>query len=127
MQIRIRKHRVECIRTHYDPDRGRGRTQSLGSFSRYASVVPADLWSSLTEAEQAQLTAWLEAEKARQSIAEERHRANTLPESLRQVAAWCERPETSQEAVEALAREAWDAWSRLKQAMRKRGVTRPTP
>lgn len=123
MQIRNRKNTVALIRTVYDPLTRRGRSEQLGTLPRDATSAPEELLLRLTEPERRQLTSWLSYQQSVHTAQTQCAAAVTLPQQLRDVAAWYRRQPRSANLT-SLAAASRDEWSAVLAAMSGAGVGR---
>lgn len=72
MMIRLRhgrrKSSVQLIRTAYDPVRGRGGQTVIARLPASADTLPPDVSACLTDAERAQVEAWLAPRRERRAV-----------------------------------------------------------
>jgi hypothetical protein len=124
MQIRNRKNTIALIRTTYDPLTKRGRSEQLGTLSRDATSAPEELVARLTELERRQLTSWLSYQQCMHTAQTQCAAAVTLPQQLRDVAAWYRRQPKGSTNLATLAASSRDEWSEVLAAMSTAGVGR---
>jgi len=123
MQIRIRKNTVSLVRTVYDPQLKRGRSEQLGSLPKDATSVPETILARLDDAERNSLNVWLAVNEQLQNYNNRQKAATGLPDMLREIAAWYRQQPKSQKHA-ALAKASRAQWTEVLVAMSTVGVGR---
>jgi hypothetical protein len=121
MQFRERRRVIQVIRTVYDPRIKRGRSEVVGNIDRDAPLLDDALRAACSDAETAEVEAYiaiLKDEQSRQAAAEA---AAALPAQMRLSEGWL-RLADGKEDVGPLAAEIWTAWEDLSKALHKAGV-----
>lgn len=127
MQFRERRRVIQVIRTTYDPELKRGRSEVVGKIDRAAPALSDKLQKNCTADELAEVQAWLEARAADQRQAAVRAGAETLPAQMRAAAEFFRSHDGDSGGGEAasFAAEIRDAWEELRTALRKAGLHKP--
>jgi hypothetical protein len=121
MQFRERRRVIQVIRTVYDPRIKRGRSEVVGNIDRDVPLLDDALRTACSDAETAEVEAYiaiLKDEQSRQAAAEA---ATALPAQMRLAEGWL-RLADGKEDVGPLAAEIWTAWEDLSKALHKAGV-----
>ncbi len=90
MHFRLRKNVVQLIRTSYDPDTKKPRTEVVGRMLLRDPKLSPELKSKLTEAEIAEAEEWIDGQYRMNSLKDELA-ALTLPESISAAHRWFSR------------------------------------
>lgn len=122
MQIRERRTTWAFLRTIYDKTKKRGVTVSIGTLSKAADALPAELAESMTDGERGQVEALLRQARSTRDAERQTHYARLLPVAIDFAAAWYSDPRNKPSSSHA--HETREAFSRLLSAMVKAGVGR---
>lgn len=125
MQFRERRRVIQVIRTTYDPELKRGRSEVVGKIDRAAPALSDKLQKNCTPDEFAEVQAWLEARAADQRQAAVRAGAETLPAQMRAAAEYFRSHGGDSGEAASFAAEIRDAWDELRMALRKAGLHKP--
>jgi hypothetical protein len=118
MHFRERSHMVQLIRTAYDPELKRGKSEIIGRLAKANPKVTEDLRALLTPDEQKQLAAWMAGHATVERLKRELA-VRTLPEQLALAEEWF----ATQKGEEArvVAANLVAAWSRLRGTLKREG------
>lgn len=119
MQFRERRRVIQVIRTTYDPDLKRGRSEVVGKIEKATPAIGEKLEKSCSPEELAEIVAYLDSRSDTLKSEAVRAGAETLPEQMRRAAEYF-RTHRDEEA-ETFAVEIRAAWEDLKSALRKSG------
>ncbi len=122
MQFRERRRVIQVIRTVYDPDLKRGRSELVGKIDKAVPVVTDRLQKSCTAEELSEILTYLDDRHNRLRNEAVRAGAETLPAQMREAAEYF-RTHRDDDA-RAFAREIRLAWEELKTALRDSGFSR---
>ncbi|UKJ71888.1 hypothetical protein [Azospirillum brasilense] len=122
MQFRERRRVIQVIRTVYDPDLKRGRSELVGKIDKAAPVVTDRLQKSCTAEELSEILTYLDDRHNRLRNEAVRAGAETLPAQMREAAEYF-RTHRDDDA-RAFATEIRLAWEELKTALRDSGFSR---
>lgn len=122
MQFRERRRVIQVIRTTYDPELKRGRSELVGKLDKEAPEITEKLRNSCTPAELTEISDYLGGRRANQRNAAVHAGAATLPEQMRRAAEYFQ-THRDDKAL-AFATEIRAAWDELKSAMRKAGFSK---
>jgi hypothetical protein len=122
MQFRERRRVIQVIRTTYDPELKRGRSELLGKLDKTAPAVSAALRAACTAEELAEIATYLDGRQENQRSATARAGAETLPDQMRKAAEYFHTHQGDKAL--AFAAEIRGAWDELKAAMRKAGFSK---
>lgn len=122
MQFRERRRVIQVIRTTYDPELKRGRSEVVGKIDKAAPTVTDKLQKTCTPEELAEIGAYLASRHESQRTEAVRAGAETLPDEMRKAAEYF-RTHQGVRAME-FAAEIRAAWDELKAAMRKAGFSK---
>ncbi|HYD30089.1 MAG TPA: hypothetical protein VEB64_04435 [Azospirillaceae bacterium] len=125
MQFRERRRVIQVIRTIYDPELKRGRSEVVGKIDKDSPTIPDKLAHACSAEEIGEITAWLTARGESLKSASARGSVATLPEEMRQAAAHFHGHHSGEPEAAAQAEAIWRAWDELKKAMRKAGYAKP--
>lgn len=121
MQFRERRRVIQVIRTVYDPEIKRGRSEVVGSIDRDAPSLNETLRAACSKQEAAEVADYIVALKDERSRQVATDAAQGLPAQMRLAEAWLRQGDMSQ-TVGPLAAEIWTAWEDLSKALHKAGV-----
>lgn len=116
MHFRSRGRMIQVIRTVYDKQLKRGRTQIVGRLERHAMAVGDDLRRECTPAEIAEIEAWI-ANRSRLEGLREEYAARTLPDQIALAAGWFQR--ASADEARGVAADLLPEWTRLRVTLKK--------
>ncbi|AIB12714.1 hypothetical protein ABAZ39_12085 [Azospirillum argentinense] len=122
MQFRERRRVIQVIRTVYDPDLKRGRSELVGKIDKAAPVVTDRLQKSCTPEELSEILTYLDDRHNRLRNEAVRAGAETLPAQMREAAEYF-RTHRDDDA-RAFATEIRLAWEDLKTALREAGFSK---
>ncbi|QCO15493.1 hypothetical protein D3869_09765 [Azospirillum brasilense] len=122
MQFRERRRVIQVIRTVYDPDLKRGRSELVGKIDKAAPVVTDKLQKSCTPEELSEILTYLDDRHNRLRNEAVRAGAETLPAQMREAAEYF-RTHRDDDA-RAFATEIRLAWEELKTALRESGFSK---
>ncbi|TWA62434.1 hypothetical protein FBZ84_111212 [Azospirillum baldaniorum] len=122
MQFRERRRVIQVIRTVYDPDLKRGRSELVGKIDKAAPVVTDRLQKSCTAEELSEILTYLDDRHNRLRNEAVRAGAETLPAQMREAAEYF-RTHRDDDA-RAFATEIRLAWEELKTALRDSGFSK---
>ncbi|WP_448204511.1 hypothetical protein [Azospirillum sp. sgz302134] len=122
MQFRERRRVIQVIRTTYDPDLKRGRSEVLGKIDKAAPAITDKLHKACTPEELSEITTYLATRQNTLRDEAVRAGAETLPAQMRAAAEYF-RSHRDEEAKD-FAVEIRAAWDELKAAMRKAGFSK---
>lgn len=122
MQFRERRRVIQVIRTTYDPELKRGRSELLGKLDKTAPAIGEALRTACTAEELAEIATYLDGRRETQRSATARAGAETLPEQMRKAAEYFHTHQGDKAL--AFAGEIRGAWDELKAAMRKAGFSK---
>ncbi|MDQ2105895.1 hypothetical protein, partial [Azospirillum isscasi] len=122
MQFRERRRVIQVIRTVYDPDLKRGRSEVVGKIDKAAPVVTDKLQKACSPEEVSEILTYLDGRKNRLRNEAVRAGAETLPAQMREAAEYF-RTHRDGEARE-FATEIRMAWEELKAALRESGFSK---
>lgn len=122
MQFRERRRVIQVIRTTYDPEVKRGRSEVLGKIDKAAPAVTDKLNKACTLEELAEITAYLANRQNLLRNEAVRAGAETLPAQMRAAAEYF-RTHRDEEAKD-FAVDIRAAWDELKAALRKAGFAK---
>ncbi|OYD84374.1 hypothetical protein [Azospirillum brasilense] len=122
MQFRERRRVIQVIRTVYDPDLKRGRSELIGKIDKAAPVVTDKLQKSCTPEELSEILTYLDDRHNRLRNEAVRAGAETLPAQMREAAEYF-RTHRDDDA-RAFATEIRLAWEELKTALREAGFSK---
>lgn len=122
MQFRERRRVIQVIRTVYDPDLKRGRSELVGKIDKAAPVVTDRLQKSCTAEELSEILTYLDDRHNRLRNEAVRAGAETLPAQMREAAEYF-RTHRDDDA-RAFATEIRLAWEDLKTALRDSGFSK---
>lgn len=122
MQFRERRRVIQVIRTVYDPDLKRGRSELVGKIDKAAPVVTDRLQKSCTPEELSEILTYLDDRHNRLRNEAVRAGAETLPAQMREAAEYF-RTHRDDDA-RAFATEIRLAWEDLKTALRQAGFSK---
>ena len=120
MHFRLRKNVVQLVRTLYNPDTKRPRTEVVGRMLLKQPKVSPELRSKLTEDEIVEAEGWIEGEFRLNSLKEELA-ALTLPESISAAHRWFSR-NSDNPAAAAIVPQLLPALQALRKVLRKQGL-----
>lgn len=124
MQIREQGKQVQLLRNPYDKDAKRSVQKVVGHFDRYDATQPTTEQVesfNLTDAEKAQLEAWLEKRRLEKEATLINVTARYAAQNIDRVTAAVDLIQPDQALL------VWEAMDRLRKALRKAGHKRPTP
>ncbi|WP_448190083.1 hypothetical protein [Azospirillum sp. sgz301742] len=122
MQFRERRRVIQVIRTTYDPELKRGRSEMLGKLDKSAPAVTDALRAACTAEELAEVATYLDGRQENHRSASVRAGAETLPDQMRKAAEYFHAHQDDKAL--AFATEIRGAWEELKKAMRKAGFSK---
>lgn len=122
MQFRERRRVIQVIRTTYDPELKRGRSELVGKLDKTAPAITDALRAACTAEELAEVATYLDGRKETQRSAVVRAGAETLPDQMRKAAEYFHTHQGDKAL--AFAAEIRGAWDELKTAMRKAGFSK---
>ncbi|TWA95115.1 hypothetical protein FBY14_101352 [Azospirillum brasilense] len=122
MQFRERRRVIQVIRTVYDPDLKRGRSELVGKIDKAAPAVTDKLQKSCTPEELSEILTYLDDRHNRLRNEAVRAGAETLPAQMREAAEYF-RTHRDDDA-RAFATEIRLAWEELKTALRESGFSK---
>ena len=122
MQFRERRRVIQVIRTVYDPDLKRGRSEVVGKIDKAALAVTDKLQKGCTPEELSEILTYLDDRRNRLRNEAVRAGAETLPAQMREAAEYF-RTHRDGEARE-FATEIRLAWEELKAALRDSGFSK---
>lgn len=122
MQFRERRRVIQVIRTTYDPELKRGRSEMVGKLDKTAPAITDDLRAACTAEELAEVATYLDGRQETQRSAAVRAGAETLPDQMRKAAEYFHAHQDDKAL--AFAAEIRGAWDELKAAMRKAGFSK---
>ncbi|CAO3447991.1 hypothetical protein [Azospirillum argentinense] len=122
MQFRERRRVIQVIRTVYDPDLKRGRSELVGKIDKAAPAVSDRLQKSCTPDELSEILTYLDDRHNRLRNEAVRAGAETLPAQMRAAAEYF-RTHRDNDA-RAFATEIRLAWEELKTALRDAGFSK---
>ncbi|AWJ83703.1 hypothetical protein TSH58p_09305 [Azospirillum sp. TSH58] len=122
MQFRERRRVIQVIRTVYDPDLKRGRSELVGKIDKAAPVITDKLQRSCTPEELPEVLTYLDGRHNRLRNEAVRAGAETLPAQMREAAEYF-RTHRDDDA-RAFATEIRLAWEELKTALRESGFSK---
>lgn len=122
MQFRERRRVIQVIRTVYDPDLKRGRSELVGKIDKAAPVITDKLQRSCTPEELSEVLTYLDGRHNRLRNEAVRAGAETLPAQMREAAEYF-RTHRDDDA-RAFATEIRLAWEELKTALRESGFSK---
>lgn len=117
MQFRERRRVIQVIRTTYDPEVKRGRSEVVGKLDKADPVVTDKLRKNCTDEELAEIETYLDHRAQNLHDDAVRAGAETLPAQMRAAAEYFRNHGDAQAAV--FAGEIKEAWNELKAALRK--------
>lgn len=122
MQFRERRRVIQVIRTTYDPELKRGRSEVVGKIDKTTPAITEKLLKTCTAEELAEVEQYLSSRTSTLRSEAVRAGAETLPQQMREAAEYF-RSHRDDEA-KRFAQEIREAWDDLKSAMRKSGFSR---
>lgn len=122
MQFRERRRVIQVIRTVYDKDRKRSRSEVVGKIEKSEPAVSDKLRKRLDGAEIEEVEAWLARRAELQRSEEMRAGAMALPQQMVRAAAYFRACPNEDSAVHAAAIRA--GWIELKAALRAAGFSK---
>ncbi|GAA4250757.1 hypothetical protein GBZ26_28135 [Azospirillum formosense] len=122
MQFRERRRVIQVIRTVYDPDLKRGRSELVGKIDKATPVVADKLQKSCTPEELSEILTYLDDRHNRLRNEAVRAGAESLPAQMREAAEYF-RTHRDDDA-RAFAMEIRLAWEELKTALRESGFSK---
>ncbi|NUB15741.1 hypothetical protein GAY28_26135 [Azospirillum brasilense] len=122
MQFRERRRVIQVIRTVYDPDLKRGRSELVGKIDKATPAVTDKLQKSCTPEELSEILTYLDDRHNRLRNEAVRAGAETLPAQMRGAAEYF-RTHRDDDA-RAFAMEIRLAWEELKTALRESGFSK---
>lgn len=125
MQFRERRRVIQVIRTTYDPELKRGRSEVVGKIEKETPEIGEKLLKSCTPEELEEIAAYLESRSDTLRNEAVRAGAETLPDQMRRAAEYFETHRDEQ--AETFATEIRAAWDELKAAMRRSGFNKRRP
>lgn len=120
MHFRLRKNVVQLVRTTYDPNKKKPRTEVVGRMSLNQPKLTLDLRNKLTDAEIAETEEWIEGQFRLYSLKEELA-AMTLPESIATAHRWFAR-NADNPAAAAIIPQLLPALQALRRMLRRNGL-----
>lgn len=123
MQIREQGRKLQCIRTVYDKEKGRGRQLTVASIPRWGASPPSDAdLALLTEAEREQLAKFLAQRRAEVEASNSRYTAMSaaswLPTLAKSIG---EGHQLTPEQATAI----WQGMAEVAKSLRKAGYVKP--
>lgn len=122
MQFRERRRVIQVIRTVYDPELKRGRSEVVGKIDKATPAVTDKLQKTCTPEELSEILTYLDDRRNRLRNEAVRAGAETLPAQMREAAEYF-RTHRDGEARE-FATEIRLAWEELKAALRESGFSK---
>ncbi|KAA0677315.1 hypothetical protein [Azospirillum brasilense] len=122
MQFRERRRVIQVIRTVYDPDLKRGRSELVGKIDKAAPLVTDRLQKSCTPEELSEILTYLDDRHNRLRNEAVRAGAETLPAQMREAAEYFRTHRDGD--ARAFATEIRLAWEELKTALRESGFSK---
>ncbi|WP_353858627.1 hypothetical protein [Azospirillum formosense] len=122
MQFRERRRVIQVIRTVYDPDLKRGRSELVGKIDKAAPAVTDKLQKNCTPEELSEVLSYLDDRHHRLRNEAVRAGAETLPAQMREAAEYF-RTHRDDDA-RAFATDIRMAWEELKTALREAGFSK---
>lgn len=122
MQFREQGRSIQCIRTVYDKEIGRGRQTVIAKLPRYATQLPTTGLEELTEAERGQLEAFIEE---RRVASQQNHERYTVMSADRWLVTLAKAVREGQDVTPAQAAAIWQAMGDVGKALRKAGHPKP--
>lgn len=122
MQFRERRRVIQVIRTVYDPDLKRGRSELVGKIDKAAPLVTDKLRKACTPEEMSEILTHLDDRRNRLRNEAVRAGAETLPAQMREAAEYFRTHRDGD--ARAFATETWLAWEELKTALRESGFSK---
>ena len=120
MHFRLRKHIVQLVRTSYDPDAKKPRTEVVGRMPLSQPKLSPELISKLTEDEIAEAEEWIDGQYRMNSLKEELA-ALTLPESISAAHRWFSR-NADNPAAAAIIPQLLPTLRALRRMLRRHGL-----
>ena len=120
MHFRLRKHIVQLVRTSYDPDTKKPRTEVVGRMPLSQPKLSPELISKLTEDEIAEAEEWIDGQYRMNSLKEELA-ALTLPESISAAHRWFSR-NADNPAAAAIIPQLLPTLRALRRMLRRHGL-----
>jgi len=125
MQFRERRQVIQLIRTVYDPEIKRGRSEMVGRMDRDVPEIDAELRQACSEEEIQEIEEFLEARTAMLSEGAVRDSVTGLARHMRLAESYF-RTQHDPDAAR-LAAEIFTAWDDLKKAIHKAGYRKKGP
>ncbi|MBB3263203.1 hypothetical protein FHW79_000799 [Azospirillum sp. OGB3] len=122
MQFRERRRVIQVIRTVYDPNLKRGRSELVGKIDKAAPVVTDKLQKSCTPEELSEVLSYLDDRHNRLRNEAVRAGAETLPAQMREAAEYFRTHRDGD--ARAFATDIRLAWEELKTALRGSGFSK---
>lgn len=122
MQFRERRRVIQVIRTTYDPELKRGRSEVVGKIDKAEPAMTDKLRNACTPEERAEIADYLANRSGILRNAAVRAGAETLPEQMRRAAEYFR--DHRDEEARRFAVEIRRGWDELKSAMRRAGFTK---
>lgn len=127
MQIRVQGQKIQCIRSTYDPQIKRSRQSVVATLPRWADKMPSDGCGveNLTEAELAELQAWLDAKAADREANDLAYSVRYASTRIAEIADYVASGKADDLLSADHAAKIWESIGKLQAAMRKAGHPRP--
>lgn len=122
MQFRERRRVIQVIRTTYDPELKRGRSEVVGKIDKSAPAVTDKLQKSCSAEELAEIAGYLANRQTTLRSEAVRAGAETLPAQMRAAAEYFRTHRDGDAKV--FAAEIRSAWDELKASLRKAGFSK---
>jgi hypothetical protein len=119
MHFRERGHAVQIIRTVYDPETKKGKSEIVGRLAKSNPTMTTELKASLKPEERREVAAWIEGVASITQLKRELA-ARTLPEQLALAEDWFK--DHTDDDARMLAANLARSWVRLRTSLKRTGL-----
>jgi len=126
MRFKETTKKILCIRTTYNPDKGRGEDKTVASIWRFAESVTDEVREQLTADELVQLENYLKSKNDNMAFYKQQFALQSrIVEEIKDGLKGLENPEIRGSVTPDQAAEIWAGLDAMRRAMRRAGFDRP--